>query len=117
MLYTLLGTGCEEVTDIHTEGADVVVGRWKDGRLGVVRGIRKGPSRYGVVVFGGKGVQYSDSFGGALYRPLMAEVVRFFQTRVPPVPNDETLEIMAFMEAAELSRKRGGAPVKLREVE
>ncbi len=117
MLYTLMGAGCEEVTDMRTEGADVVVGRWKDGRLGVVRGIRKGPSRYGVVAFGDKGIEHSQSFGGALYKPLIAEVVKFFQTRVPPVPNAETLEIMAFMEAAERSRQRGGVPVKLRDLE
>ncbi len=117
MLFSLMGTGCEEVTDTHTEGADVVVGRWKDGRLGVVRGARKGSSSYGAVVFAGKSIEQTQDFGGALYKPLMAEVIRFFQTRVPPVPNDETLEIMAFMEAAERSRQRGGAPVKLRDLE
>jgi len=44
-------------------------------------------------------------------------VVKFFQTRVPPVPNETTLEIMAFMEAAERSHKNGGAPVKLRDLD
>lgn len=116
MLYVLMGTGCEEVTDIHTEGADVVVGRWNDGRLGVVRGIRKGKSDYGAVAFGEKSVQHLQKSGGALYKHLLAEIVKFFQTGVPPVPNDETIELMAFMEAAELSRKRGGVPVKLSEV-
>jgi len=116
MLYTLLGTGCEEVWNAHTDGTDVVVGRWKDGRLGVVRGIRKGPSRYGAVAFGGKSVEYSDKFEVG-YSAMLGEVVKFFQTRVPPVPNDETLEIMAFMEAAERSRKNGGAPFKLRDLD
>src|SRR5207247_623600 len=41
-LYTLMGPGCESVTRVHTDGADVVVGRWKDGRTGTVRGIRDG---------------------------------------------------------------------------
>ncbi len=115
MLYKLMGTGCEEVTEVHTEGADVVVGRWKDGRIGVVRGIRKGSHDYGALAFGGKSVQYSQVKSN--YRPLLVEVVRFFQTRVPPVPNEETLEIMAFMEAAERSRERGGIPVKLQELQ
>ena len=117
MLYVLMGTGCEEVTDVHTQGAEVVVGRWKDGRLGVVRGIRQGARDYGAVAYGRKSIQHSQSFGGALYKALMVEVVRFFRTGVPPVPNEETLEIMAFMEAAERSRQRGGLPVKLRDLE
>ena len=50
------------------------------------------------------------------YRGLLVEIVKFFQTGVPPVPPDETLEIMAFMEAAELSKARGGAPVSMAEV-
>jgi len=40
-------------------------------------------------------------------RKLVVEIVKFFQTGVPPIPPDETLEILAFMEAAELSKARG----------
>ncbi len=116
MLYTLMGTGCEEVTNMRSEGADVLVGRWKDGRLGVMRGIRKGPYRFGAVGFGGKAVGLSDKFEVG-YRPMIVEVVKFFATRMPPVPNAETLEIMAFMEAAERSRKNGGAPVRLADLD
>ena len=34
----------------------------------------------------------------------------------PPVSPEETLEIFAFMSAADLSKERGGAPVKLEEL-
>ena len=37
LLYTLMGPGCEEVTRTYTPNADLVVGRWKDGRIGTVR--------------------------------------------------------------------------------
>ena len=37
-------------------------------------------------------------------------------TGAPPIPSDETLEIMVFMEAADLSKARGGAAVALSEV-
>jgi hypothetical protein len=37
----------------------------------------------------------------------------FFQTGKPPVPPEETLEIMAFMDAAERSRAGGGVPTEL----
>jgi len=50
------------------------------------------------------------------YGPLLAEIAKFFRTRVPPVKPEETLEMFAFMEAADLSKGRGGAAVPLRDV-
>ena len=47
------------------------------------------------------------------YRPLVVEIVKFFQTGKPPVPNEETLEIFAFMDAAQRSKEQGGKPVPL----
>jgi len=50
------------------------------------------------------------------YTPLLRDVVKFFETRVAPVTPEETVEIMAFMEAADESKRRGGAPVTIAEV-
>ena len=50
------------------------------------------------------------------YRNLVVEIVKFFQTGIAPVPSAESLEVLAFMEAADLSKRRNGAPVTLREV-
>jgi hypothetical protein len=50
------------------------------------------------------------------YYGLIVQVVEFFRTGKSPVPIDETIEIMAFMEAADLSKSRGGAPVALSEL-
>ncbi len=111
MLYTLLGPGCEEVTRIYSEGADVVVGRWKDGRIGVVRAVRP-YSDYGAVVFRGEKSFRSSPDAKHDYRPLVVEIVKFFQTGKPPVPNEVSLEMFAFMDAAQRS-KADGRPVKL----
>jgi predicted dehydrogenase len=111
MLYTLLGPGCDEVTRVYSEGADVLVGRWKDGRIGVVRAIRP-YSDYGAVAFrGGKSFRSSPDAKHD-YRPLVVEIVKFFQTGKPPVPNSESLEMFAFMDAAQRS-KADGRPGKL----
>jgi predicted dehydrogenase len=114
-LYTLMGPGCETVTRTHTAGAEVVTGRWKDGRIGTFRGIRDGKQGYGAVAFGSKAVMTIEP-QKVDYRGLLVEIVKFFETRVPPVTPAETLEIIAFMEAAELSKARGGAPVSLKEL-
>jgi Oxidoreductase family, NAD-binding Rossmann fold len=116
MLYTLMGPGCESVTRVHTDGADVVVGRWKDGRVGTMRGIRDGKRDYGAVAFGAKANLATPTPMPSDYRNLLVEVVKFFQTGVAPIPPEETLEMMAFMEAADLSKTRGGAPVMLKDV-
>ena len=111
-LFTLLGTGCQEVTRISTENADEVVGRWKDGKLGAVRVLRPS-SGYGAVVFRPKEIIQSEPKSGSSYVPLMREIIKFFETKVPPVPNEETLEIFAFMDAAQRSKEAGGKPMKL----
>lgn len=130
MLYTFMGPGCERVTRTHSAGADAVVGHWKDGRIGIVRGTRDSAQTYGQVVFGPKAIvttpepanASSSAAGNAAppkrssYYGLLVAIVDFFRTGKSPVPIDETLEIMAFMEAAELSKARSGAPVAISDV-
>ena len=116
MLYTLLGPGCEELTRVKTDSADTVVCRWKDGRIGTMRGLIRGKQEYGAVAFGAKSVLATPVPMKSDYRGLLVEVVKFFQTGAPPVQPEETLEIMAFMEAADLSKARGGVPVALAEI-
>ena len=113
-LYTVMGTGCQSVTRISTPGTDVVVGVWESGRIGTFRGIRAGQRGYGGTAYGTKGIQPIGTFGG--YRPLVVQIVRFFRTRKVPVDPAETLELFAFMEAADQSKRQGGAAVTLESV-
>ncbi len=113
-LYTAMGPGCESVSRTHTAGADVAVGVWKDGRIGVFEGLREGKLDYGAIVFGKKAIVETAKSAG--YRPLVVEIVKFFKTRRPAVDNAETVEEMAFMEAADESKRQGGRPVKLTDV-
>jgi len=115
LLYTLMGPGCESVTRTAAADADVIVGKWKDGRLGSVRAVRP-YSDYGAVVTRGREVTvlHPKSGEAADYRPLVAEIVKFFGTGTPPVSNEETLEIFAFMDAAQRSKEAGGTPVGTR---
>ena len=48
------------------------------------------------------------------YRSLLVEIVKFFETGEAPVSHDETLEIAAFLDAAERSKAAAGVPIKLR---
>jgi hypothetical protein len=113
MLYALLGPGCEEVTRISTAGADLIVGRWKGGKIGSVHALRP-YGGYGAVVFRPKDVVQSDPKAKAGYVPMLKEIAKFFQTGVPPVSNEETLELFAFMDAAQRSKAAAGQPMRLR---
>jgi len=115
MLFTLMGTGCESVTRMSSDDQDVVIGKWKGGRLGVMRGFRSGLYAYGITAFTDKAVLKSEAKPFS-YQPLLVEIAKFMRTRVPPVNADETLEIFAFMQAAETSKAEGGAEVPLRRV-
>jgi len=110
LLFTIMGPGVESVTRAASENADVIVGRWKDGRIGTVRVIRP-YSEYGAVVFRAKEIVEIKPQGAGSYRPLVVEIVKFFETGKPPVPNEETLEIFSFLDAAQKSKEQGGNPV------
>jgi len=114
-LFKIMGTGCETVSRVHTPGADFVTGIWKDGRVGTYRGLRRGASSSGAVIYGTKAIVEPEKGGGG-YEALCQEIGRFFKTGKSPVSADETIEIFAFMEAADESKRRGGAPVPLAEV-
>jgi len=87
---------------------------WKDGRVGTYRGLRQDKGNYGGTAFGEKGSEQSGGYSG--HRPLLVEIVKLFRTGVGPVGPQETLEIYAFMEAADESKRRGDVPVDLAEV-
>jgi predicted dehydrogenase len=115
-LYTIMGPGCETVSRTHTDSTDEVVGVWKGGRVGTFRGIRPpGKGEYGATVYGTKDVVAADTRAGG-YDPLLREIVKFFKTRRPPVASAETIEVMAFMEAADESKRQGGRPVRVEDV-
>ena len=113
-LYTIMGTGCETVSRVKGPVHDQVTGTWQDGRLGVYRGIVKGKAGFGATVYGSNGiVQVSESPN---YGLLCHEIAKFFRSGVPPVSEEETLELLTFMEAADESIRQGGKAVSIKEV-
>lgn len=118
ILYMIMGPGCQTVTRVHTPGTDVAVGVWKDGRVGSFRGLREGKADYatlyGATVYGSKANVCGGKYNG--HEPLVVEIVKFFKTGKAPVTAAETLELYAFMEAADESKRQGGRPASVRSV-
>jgi predicted dehydrogenase len=111
ILYAIMGPGCKDVRCTSTRDVDVAVGIWGDGRVGTMQGRRKPPHDYGAMAYAEKRVVCLVE--PHTYIPLVREIAEFFKTRKPPVPIDETLEIMAFIDAALESSKAEGKEVPL----
>ena len=115
-LFTLMGTGCKEVVRFNTPAVDVVTGTWNDGRVGIFNATPKGGKAvFGGTVHGEKGVAEQVKILAG-YDPLLVEIIKYFKTGVVPVSPEETLELFAFMEAADESKLKGGAPVAIETV-
>ena len=113
-LFTVMGSGCQTVTRTSTDDTVVVTGVWKDGKVGTLHGLAKGRFGYKVTAFGTEAI--AEQNRGGDYTPMLQEIIKFFKTGKPPVSSETTLEIYAFMEAADESKRRGGVPVKISEV-
>lgn len=113
MLFAIMGPGCTEVSRTTSPDGDMVVGKWSNGRIGTVR-TGKPYSDYGAVVFRAKQTAQSHPKMKAGYPPMLREVMKFFQGGPLPVSNEETLEIFAFMDAAQKSKEQGGRPVAVK---
>lgn len=110
-LFTVLGTGCQSVQRSTTpQGKIQAIGLWRDGRKGI---FREDKSFHGLAK-GELGQAPVGSFEG--YLPLVEQIVKFFQTGIAPVQPNATIEIFAFMEAADASKANGGAPVKIADI-
>lgn len=113
-LYALMGRGCTTVSRTFRDNTDLVVGVWSDGRIGTFRGLRSGKTGYGGTAFGENGILSVGDYQG--YDALLKKIIEFFDTGVVPVMAEETIEIFAFMTAAEESKLYGGIPVSLESV-
>jgi len=113
-LFAVMGTGCKTVARISTPDTDLVTGIWNDGRVGTFRGTRTGKGGYGGNVFGEKSTMALGPYAG--YDPLLVRILEFFKTGLEPVRREETIEIFAFMQAADVSKNKGGIPVEMEKV-
>lgn len=112
-LFTIMGPGCKSVSRTDSDSALLAVGLWEDGRIGSFRGILKGRADYGAKVFGEKGIVEAGTYEG--YKPLVDQILMFFETGKSPVDPRETIEILAFMEASDESVRQGGKPISIEE--
>ncbi len=114
ILFTVMGGGCRTVSRFQTEDTEFCVGLWEGGRIGTVRGLRSSEHSYGGTVFAEKKIAYLPMVHS--YEPMMKAIALFFETGRSPIPRDETIEIYAFMSAADKSKALRGKPILVADV-
>ena len=114
MLYTILGAGCQAVSQLTSADSDTLTGIWNDGRQGTIH-LQRPYGKYGAVVFHRDKSVETKLDVEVSYLPLVKQIVAFMQTKTPPVANDVTLEMFAFMDAAQRSQAARGTLTPLQQ--
>ncbi len=114
VLYSFMGKGCKSVQTVSTEKFDVIVGTWADGRLGILRGNRFGGNNFGCIITTDKGNKTALAQSDVpYYAKMMKKLIPFFQGGPAPIDFSESVEVIAYLEAASRSRTQKGAVIEL----
>ena len=117
VLYAVLGRGCRRIEVITNADHDLVVAEWENGRIGTIRGNRKGNTSFVGTLHREMQSVYLDISGSQkpFYASLLEQIMDMFRTHKSPIDTNETFEIIQFIEAANKSRQ-SGLPVAMAKV-
>lgn len=109
VLYRIMGKGCKQVTSTTNEDYEYVIGVWEDGRIGTVRGNRKGNKLFGASIHRESETDfiYATKQEKPIYAGLVEDALNLFKTGKASIEPEETIEVIRFIEAANESRETG----------
>jgi len=96
MIVALMGLGAKRIKSMSTAGGRLLVIDYGEGRQASMLQIEAAPFQVMLQLQNGQGLHMpcSDFFTG-----LIDAIISFFESGKPPVPQAETLEIMALLDA------------------
>ncbi|MBU3664997.1 MAG: gfo/Idh/MocA family oxidoreductase [Chthoniobacterales bacterium] len=113
-LVATLGSEVRGFAVASNDDHDVLTAEWADGRIGTIRGNRKGNTGFGGVIHREKGSTFIDVYAHPkpYYAGLLENIIAMVKTGVSPVPVAETLAIIRMLEEANRLRE-SKAPARL----
>ena len=115
LIVSVLGHGCREVRAVKYDAGDVVTLAWPGGRVATARLMKQPHGRFGVTLHRKSGAQFVDA--SAAKRPAYASMLEAILRSLPQgksdVPEDEMLDTIRIIDAANRSREAGGDAVKV----
>jgi len=115
MLVAVMGVGCRQIQVTKNQNNDMLVCEMEDGRMALIRGLRNAHYQFGVTLHRQKGVQSIDAYDSNArpnYASLLDAILRSLPHGHSDVPDDQMLEVIRIIEAANESRETN-KPVKL----
>ncbi|MFD1037556.1 Gfo/Idh/MocA family oxidoreductase [Virgibacillus byunsanensis] len=107
LLFTIMGPNYNQVTVSGNNDYDVISTEWADGRFGIIRGSHNWHGNFEAILhYENETVHlpiYKDE--KPYYASLLEQVITFFETGNNPIPEEETLAIIRFIEEANEKRK------------
>jgi virulence factor len=100
MLIALLGPEFKnDIKYVAAGAAEHASGTWAGNAIGSCTLTSKGGSGFGFTYVGEKKTSVAKADSSVIYRELLKQIVGFFQTGKSPVPLEETLAIVKYIEA------------------
>jgi hypothetical protein len=103
MIVSLMGTGAKRVKSLSTDNSRLLVVEYTDGRSASMHQIQQAPFQISLQLKDGNGVFIGEC--SDIFPRLINAMLDFFETGKPPVSKEETLEVMALIEAGSKALK------------
>jgi predicted dehydrogenase len=109
MVNRIMGRGCKQVGVTTIRDGDVLTLAYEDGRVAVVRGLRKGHHKFGATIHREKGPQLVNASDTkrSYYASMLDAVMRSLPNKKSDVEAQDTMEIMRILEAGNKARESG----------
>lgn len=114
MLFAAMGKGLKRVQMVYQEEEYILVGIWEDGRVGTIRGTRRPHFAFGGTLHTPKkpvSFYIPEDGGVPFYASLLSRVVKFVGTGASMIDEEETIDIIRFLEMTEAERTFRGLQV------
>ena len=123
VMHAVFGVGALDVTSIRNESGDVVTIRWPDGRTGIANQVRDAWMGMLCVAIGENGWTHADMHEDDTidgFRRMYLETIKQFlamlESGEPPISNEEMVEVIRVVAAAERSARSQARRVPLTEM-
>ncbi|MNI59420.1 hypothetical protein D3C73_1145820 [compost metagenome] len=97
IMVSLMGTGAQKIKSLSTDHGRLLIVEYADGRRGSMLQMPGAPFQAALQLSNGEGTFISECTD--IFPRLIHAMLDFFETGKAPVPKEETLEIMALIEA------------------
>lgn len=111
MIVSLMGIGAQQIKSLSSKNGRLLVLDYADGRRASMLQIKDAPFQVSLQLNNGESVVISECTD--FFPRLIHAMLEFFETAIPPVHKEETLEIMSILEAGHKALENDDTWIKI----